>query len=112
MDSFQIFGLWHFYQHSVSSVVQFMPVPSNLNNMGDSYSGIDIFNNLPMEINPLNTELNPICHLLALLGAHHFLHVSRIRVKNVAYKPKRFKLLCNNFCTLIHFVHWKNVLTI
>jgi len=31
--------------------------------------------------NPLNTELNPICHLLALLGAHHILHVSRIRVK-------------------------------
>ena len=32
-------------------------------------------------LNPLNTELNPICHLLALLGAHHFLHVSRIRLK-------------------------------
>jgi len=36
------------------------------------------------EINPLNTELNPICHLLALLGAHHVLHVSRIGVKNIA----------------------------
>ena len=32
-------------------------------------------------INPLNPELNPICYLLALLGAHHFLHVRRIRVK-------------------------------
>jgi len=31
--------------------------------------------------NPLNAELNPICHLLALLGTHHILHVSRIRVK-------------------------------
>ena len=30
--------------------------------------------------NPLNAELNPICHLLALLGAHHILHVSGIRV--------------------------------
>ena len=30
-------------------------------------------------INPLNPELNPICYLLALLVAHHFLHVSRIR---------------------------------
>jgi len=29
--------------------------------------------------NPLNAELNPICHLLALLGAHHILHVSRLR---------------------------------
>jgi hypothetical protein len=31
-------------------------------------------------IDPLNAELNPICHLLALL-AHLILHVSRIRVK-------------------------------
>ena len=31
-------------------------------------------------INPLNAELNPICHLLALLGAHHIFHVRRIRV--------------------------------
>ena len=31
--------------------------------------------------NPLNAELNPICYLLALLGAHHFLLVCRIRVK-------------------------------
>ena len=32
-------------------------------------------------IKSLNAELNPICHLLALIGAHHILHVSRIRVK-------------------------------
>jgi hypothetical protein len=32
-------------------------------------------------INPLNAELNPICHLLALLGADHILHVSKLRVK-------------------------------
>jgi len=31
-------------------------------------------------INPLNAELNPICHLLELLRAHPILHVSRIRV--------------------------------
>jgi len=30
--------------------------------------------------NPLNAELNPICHLMALLETHHILHVSRIRV--------------------------------
>jgi len=30
-------------------------------------------------INPLNAELNPICHLLALL-AHHIFHVSRLSV--------------------------------
>jgi len=33
-------------------------------------------------INPLNTKLNPTCHLLALLGAHHILHVSKLRVNN------------------------------
>ena len=32
--------------------------------------------------NPLNAELNPICHLLALVRAHHILHVSRVRVKD------------------------------
>ena len=31
--------------------------------------------------NSLNAELNPICHLLALLGAHHIFHVSGLRVK-------------------------------
>jgi hypothetical protein len=31
--------------------------------------------------NTLNTELNPICHLLAVFRAHRILHVSRIRVK-------------------------------
>ena len=37
---------------------------------------------LPLtKFNPLNAELNPICHLQALLEAHHILHVSRIRVK-------------------------------
>ena len=36
--------------------------------------------------NTLNPELNPICYLLALLGAHHFLHVSRIRVKSLTLR--------------------------
>ena len=35
---------------------------------------------LKIHLNPLNAELNPIYYLLALLGSHHFLHVSRIRV--------------------------------
>jgi len=37
--------------------------------------------------NPLNAELNPICHLLALLGVHHFLHISRIKVKSLTLRP-------------------------
>jgi len=36
--------------------------------------------------NPLNPELNPICYLLILLGAHHFLHLSRIRVKILTFR--------------------------
>jgi hypothetical protein len=32
--------------------------------------------------NHLKTQLNSICHLLALLGAHPILHVSRIRVNS------------------------------
>ena len=33
-------------------------------------------------VNPLNAELNPICHLLALVGTHHILHVSGVRVNS------------------------------
>jgi len=40
---------------------------------------------LDFNFNPLNAELNPICLLLALLGAHHILHVGRIRVKSSIY---------------------------
>ena len=38
------------------------------------------------QLNPLKAELNPMCCLLALLGAHHFLHVSRIRVKSLTLR--------------------------
>jgi len=37
-------------------------------------------------VNTLKPELNPICCLLALLGAHHFLHVSSIRVKSLTFR--------------------------
>jgi len=39
-----------------------------------------IMNILLIVFNPLNAELNPICHLLTLLGGHHILHVSGLRV--------------------------------
>jgi len=38
------------------------------------------------QFNPLKPELKPICYLLALLGAHHFLHVSSIRVKLLTFR--------------------------
>jgi len=43
--------------------------------------------------NPLKAELNPICHLLALLGAHHILHFSRVRV-NWAVLHRQVVILC------------------
>jgi len=48
--------------------------------------------------NPLSTELNLICHLLALLGAHHILHVSKIRVKG-HFNPLNAEL--NPICHLL-----------
>ena len=52
-------------------------------------------------INPLNPELNPICYLLSLLGAHHFLHVSRIRVKLLT-----FRLLMSYIYIYIYIYIW------
>ena len=51
-------------------------------------------------LNPLKPELNPICNLLALLGAHHFLHVSRIRVKSLTFR----RLMSYTYGALILYV--------
>ena len=84
--------------------------------------------------NPLNAELNPIRHLLALVGAHHIVHVSRIRVNVKPYldeklvaetSPVAFLLVSSrrvviSFCVthvihlhsygfrlfILHMVHW------
>ena len=42
---------------------------------------IFVYHEKEKSTNPLNSELNPTCHLLTLLGAHLILHVSRVRVK-------------------------------
>jgi hypothetical protein len=49
--------------------------------------------------NPLNAELNPICYLLALLGARHFLHVSRISVKSVTLRQLMSYIYINIWST-------------
>jgi len=41
-------------------------------------------------VSPLHYKLNPICHLLVLLGAHHILHVSRVRVDRLCAHNTRF----------------------
>ena len=52
-------------------------------------------------LNPLNAELNPICYLLALL-AHHFLHVSGIRVKSLT-----LRLLMSYIYIYIYIYIWQ-----
>jgi hypothetical protein len=49
-----------------------------------------------ININPSNAKLNPICHLLALLGAHHIVHISRIMVKetNMLRQTKNCVCVC------------------
>jgi hypothetical protein len=48
---------------------------------------------------PLNTELNPICHLLALLGSATIVVVSRLRVKlHRKTRHKIFKLYVSVRC--------------
>jgi hypothetical protein len=50
--------------------------------------------------NPLNTKLNPICHLLALLGAYTILHVSRVRVNRTTLQVLLHSLQVLYMCTL------------
>jgi hypothetical protein len=52
--------------------------------------------NVQVFINPLNTQLNPICHLLALL-AYPILHVSRIRVYRVVSTNRTVNMKSEDF---------------
>jgi len=49
-------------------------------------------------LNLLNAELNPICHLLAILGGATVVAVSRLRVKHV--KARVVNGTANNRCKL------------
>jgi hypothetical protein len=51
-------------------------------------SGGGVLGQAQSMINPLNAKLNPICHPLALLGAHPILHVRKIRVNFHLEAPK------------------------
>jgi hypothetical protein len=48
---------------------------------GDSSLTFSTIKKRAVEFNPFKAKLNSIRRLLALVGAHHILHVSRIRVK-------------------------------
>ena len=69
--------LFHCLSSLSDAVLQNAHFASSLIN-GETLTDLGMFN-------PLNPELNPICYLLALL-AHHFLHVSRLRVKSLTFR--------------------------
>ena len=88
---FILLNIFSNYIHSyiiVSSIN--LPLPEH-NNTQPVFFRVQLSNahsfiwRLGNDFNPLNTELNPICSLLALL-AHHFLHVSRIRIKSLTIR--------------------------
>ena len=57
------------------------------------------------QVNPLNAELNPICCLLALLGAQHFLHVTRIRVKSLTLRLLMSYIYIYVYIYMHSFIH-------
>jgi hypothetical protein len=57
--------------------------------------------------NPLNAELNPICHLLALLRANQILHVSMIRVKHDTMQRRGLRIGGPQFFNLS--IRWMRV---
>jgi hypothetical protein len=56
---------------------------------------------LAITFNPLNAELNPIRHLLALAGARHFVDVSWIRVN----------VMCLRSIIVYNYAHVCNAIT-
>jgi len=60
--------------------------------------------------NPLKPELNPFCHLLTLLWAHHIFHISRIRFKVQISRTKLFQIK-PTWCTLLLYYIYFNFST-
>jgi len=71
---FSVQETWHKWSCSLQALAVLTP----MKRMFSTYWMEDTFN-------PLKPKLNPICYLLALL-AHHFLHVSRIRIKLLTFR--------------------------
>jgi hypothetical protein len=40
--------------------------------------------------NPLNNEINPICYMLKILGAHHILHAGVVSVNNLPSQDNHY----------------------
>jgi hypothetical protein len=66
---------------------------------------------LCVKINTLNAELNPICLLLTLFGAHYISHVSRLRLSSFAlYSAVHVDKVreCNRYIIYIKIVFSNN----
>ena len=61
--------------------------------------------------NSLNDELKPIRHLLALLGTHHILHVSRIRVNNALCRGEKIYAANNLWTIFFQYILQSNSVT-
>jgi len=61
--------------------------------------------------NPLNAELYPICHLLALLGVHHIFHISGLRVNKAFSIPACHKQYIARESVIL-FTYFKAVLLV
>jgi len=78
-----------YFKRNVRTHTLQMAVPNNSRHKQDTdlaYGNETMLEQNKVQFNPLNTKLNPICHLLGLLGAHPVLHISRIRVKMLHFK--------------------------
>ena len=85
--SFQIFYIYLFTTYTALDTTQCELFAASLNK--ESVHKISrrlLQKHKKLLFNPLKPELNPICYLLALLGAHHFLHVRRISVKLLTFR--------------------------
>jgi transposase len=77
---------WVIVIHSVVSIDRTLGSSKSSSQQNEVYCFLFQFPVSLRFLNPLNAELNPICHLLALLGVHPFLHNSRIRVKSLTLR--------------------------
>ena len=55
--------------------------------------------------NPLNAELNPIRHLLTLVGTQHIVHVGRVRGKNSTTFYRTSQVIAQSI-QLLYFTGW------
>ena len=74
-----------FFSADINSNFQYNPCDNSTTTLETDLSAKTIF----FSFNPLNVELNPIRHFLALVEACHTVHVSRVRVKASGYLSRR-----------------------